>query len=386
MTETAQAGGGRRIARRIGMLVLALAFTAGIVALMLMLSGRFEAKVPGPSTGAGTATAPASTPAGSRPAGDRPTVEVRLVRQPRRETAVGTIRAVAEAIVASKILARVEDVKVTAGQVVKQGDVLIRLDDADLRARLEQAKAAVAAAQARFEQAELDLTRARNLRAREAVTQGELDRASTAWRTAKADLEGARRAEDEAKILEAYATIRAPISGRIVDKRVNVGDTVNPGQPLVTMYDPSHMQLIATVRESLALRLKVGQSVPARLDTIDYDCLATIREIVPEAQAESRSFQVKVTGPCPPGVYSGMFGRIFIPLDDEEVLVVPDAAVRRVGQLEEVDVVVDGRLDRRVVQLGRESDEGREVLSGLKAGERVALDRPAKPGRGGSRQ
>ncbi len=61
------------------------------------------------------------------------------------------------------------------------------------------------------------------------------------------------------------------------------------------------MQLIASVRESLAIRLGVGQSVPARLDTIDYECLATISEIVPEAQAESRSFQVKVTGPCPPG-------------------------------------------------------------------------------------
>lgn len=382
MTETGQARTGvwRRIARRVGMVLLALVFTAGIVVLMMVLSGRFEAKVPGSAAG----TAPAPAPAGSRPAGDRPTAEVRLVRRPRRETAVGTIRAVTEAIVASKILARVEDVKVTAGQVVKQGDMLIRLDDADLRARLEQAQAAVAAALARSEQAEIDLTRARNLRAREAVTQGELDRASTASRTAKADLERARRAEDEAKILEDYATIRAPISGRIVDKRVNAGDTVNPGQPLVTMYDPSHMQLIATVRESLALRLKVGQSVPARLDTIDYDCQATIREIVPEAQAESRSFQVKVTGPCPPGVYSGMFGRIFIPLEDEEVLVVPDAAVRRVGQLEEVDVVVDGRVDRRVVQLGRQCDEGREVLSGLKAGERVALDRPAEPGRGGS--
>ena len=63
---------------------------------------------------------------------------------------------------------------------------------------------------------------------------------------------------------------------------------------------------------------------------------------MPEAQAESRSFQVKVTGPCPPNVYSGMFGRIFIPLEDEDVLIVPPQAVRRVGQLDEVDVVEEG--------------------------------------------
>jgi RND family efflux transporter MFP subunit len=371
-----RAGTGHDVARRLGMLVLALAFAAGIVALMLLLSGRFEAKVSAPAARSGPDMRPA--------AADRPTAAVRLVRRPRRETAVGTIRAVYEAVVASKILARVEDVRVTAGQVVKQGDILVRLDEADLMARLEQARAAVTAAQARFEQAEIDLTRARNLRARESMTQGELDRSNTAFRTAKADLDGARRAEEEAKVLESYATIRAPISGRIVDKKVNAGDTVNPGQPLLTMYDPAHMQLIATVRESLAIRLKVGQSVPARLDTIDYECQATISEIVPEAQAESRSFQVKVTGPCPPGVYSGMFGRIFIPLEDEEVLVVPAAAVRRVGQLEEVDVVEDGRLDRRAVQLGRAFDDGREVLAGLEAGERVVLPGPATE-HGGSR-
>lgn len=152
------------------------------------------------------------------------------------------------------------------------------------------------------------------------------------------------------------------------------------------MYDPSHMQLIATVRESLALRLKVGQEIPARLDTFDYECHATISEIVPEAQAESRSFQVKVTGPCPPNVYSGMFGRIFIPLDDEDVLVVPDEAVRKVGQLDEVDVIENGSVSRRAVQLGRSIDEGREVLSGLGEGEKVVLFRRAgkEPGKGRS--
>ena len=64
---------------------------------------------------------------------------------------------------------------------------------------------------------------------------------------------------------------------------------------------------------------------------------------MPEAQSDSRTFQVKVTGPCPPGIYSGMFGRFLIPLDDEEVLVIPGQAVRHVGQLDMVDVVEDGR-------------------------------------------
>jgi RND family efflux transporter MFP subunit len=349
----------------LGTLALAAACAVGIVALMMVLAGTFKAKVKG--------GLPAEvTSAAAKP---QETVVVRAVRRPRRESAVGTVRAVHEAVVASKILARVEEVRVRAGQEVKQGDVLVVLDDADLKSRLEQASAAESAARARWEQAEGDRKRFEDLRVGTTVSQSELDRVNAAARTAKADLDRARRAVEEARIVEAYATVRAPMGGRVIDKKVNEGDTVSQGQPLLTMYDPSHMQLVATVRESLAMRLKVGQEIPARLDTFDYDCVARVSEVVPEAQAESRSFEVKVTGPCPPNVYSGMFGRIFIPVEDEEVLVVPEPAVRRVGQLDEVDVVEDGHDRRRLVQLGRALDEGREVLAGLAAGERVALPR-----------
>lgn len=129
--------------------------------------------------------------------------------------------------------------------------------------------------------------------------------------------------------------------------------------------------MVASVRESLALRLAVGQTLPARLESLGYECEAAVSEIVPEAQASSRSFTVKVTGPCPPGIYPGMFGRLLLPLDDEEILVIPGNAVRRVGQLTMVDCVVDGRIHRRNVQLGRTLDADVEVLSGLSAGETV---------------
>lgn len=350
---------------------LGLLSTAGITALMLMLAGVFEPKV-GAGAGAGTDSGAAGPAAAGVPA-DTPRAEVRRVRQPHQETAVGTVRAVSEAVVASEILARVEEVRVKAGQEVEAGAILVVLDKPDLKARLEQAIAAESAAEAKSQQAEIDLGRAQRLRARDTITQSELDQATTASRAASAELARARQAVQEARVLESYTVVKAPMAGRIIDKRVNAGDTVSPGQALVTMYDPSQMQMLVTVRESLALKLKVGQQVPARLDTFDYQCHATVSEIVPEAQTQSRSFQVKVTGPCPPNVYSGMFGRIFIPLEDEDVVVVPPAAVRRVGQLDEVDVVAGETVSRRAVQLGRTLDEGREVLAGLKPGEVVLL-------------
>ena len=299
--------------RFLGTLVMAALFTVGIFYLMLMLAGRFQEKVkPVP---------PATT--GAVPLEGHNVVEVKLVKHHRTESAVGTVRAKYEVSVASKILARVKEVKIRAGQEVIAGAELVVLDDADLQARLHQAQAAESGARAKLNQAHTEVERAKRLRAVNSVSQQEFEQADTAYLSAKAELDRAGQAVKEAQIQQGYTLIRAPIDGVIVDKKVNAGDTVSPGQPLLTMYDRSQMQMIATVRESLALNLEIGQHVAARLDSLGLDCHATISEIVPEAQAESRSFQVKVTGPCPPNVYSGMFGRIFIPQGEEDVLVVP---------------------------------------------------------------
>ena len=170
-----------------------------------------------------------------------------------------------------------------------------------------------------------------------------------------------------------WATIRSPIDGTVIDKKVDVGDMVTPGQLLVTLFDPKHMQLVASVRESLTRRLQTGQKIGVQIEGLGKQCSGTISEIVPEAQSASRSFQVKVTGPCPAGIYSGMFGRLVIPLQEEQVLVIPRKAVRDVGQLELVDVFENGQTTRRAIRTGRAFDKDVEVLSGLREGEQVVL-------------
>jgi membrane fusion protein (multidrug efflux system) len=364
--KTAPSGARRPSAlpRTVGRVALVAALAGGLVLLLLVLAGAFRAKVP---------TEPPSAPS-TAPA-DLPLAEVRLLRRPRFETAVGTVRAVHEAAVASKLLARVTEVRVKAGQPVIRDEVLVRLDDNDLRARLRQVEAAAAAAAAAKEGAEADLKRAKALLPSGGISKEEAERRETAVRTTTADLERAQEAVREAKVMLDFATIRSPLTGIVIDKRVEVGDTAVPGQVLLTLFNPQRMQMVVTVRESLAQRLAVGQKVRGRLDALNRECQATVSEIVPEARAASRSFTVKMTGPCPPGAYSGMFGRIFIPLDDEEIVAVPAAAVEHVGQLDMVRVVVGREIQRRSVQLGRRIDENWEVLAGLKPGEKVVLPR-----------
>jgi RND family efflux transporter MFP subunit len=348
-------------------MVAGLGMTAGLTVLLLFVAGAFAAKV--------SLTQVAPPPAS--PA-DPSLAEVRLVPRPRFETAVGTVRAVHEAAVASKILARITSMNLKAGQTVSRGQVLATLDDSDLQARVKQAEAALALAQATQAQAKLNHGRAAKLLSTKAVAKADYEQAQTALLTATAEVARSEQLVDEAKVLLDFATIRAPINGIMIDKRVEAGDTAVPGQVLLTLYDPTRMQLVVTVRESLAVRLKVGQKVIGRLEALDHACEATVSEIVPEAQASSRSFTVKVTGPCPPGVYTGMFGRILIPLEDEQLAVLPAAAVVRVGQLDMVRVVQDGQLRRRGIQIGRRLDDDYEVLAGLKPGEQVLLTSHAK--------
>lgn len=352
-----------RLGRFTMLLVIAVAMLAGLTLLMLVLAGVFKPKV-----GNGQAV-----DARSRVVAGETLQEVRLIRRPRTETAVGSVEPVHEAAVASKLLARVVEVKAAAGKPVNEGDVLVRLDDAELKARVEQADSAVRAAESRRDRAQADYARAEKLVQNRVVTQAEFDQIVSESKMAEADLRRSQQAADEARVLLGYATIPAPLTGVVVDKRVEVGDTVSPGQVLVTLYEPNRMQLVATVRETLAERLQVGSEIRARLDALGHDCPATIREIVPQAEAASRSFTVKVAGPCPPGIYSGMFGRIFIPLADEEVLIVPPDAVSHVGQLSLVEVAEGREIYRRNVQIGRKLPEGMEVLSGLRAGEKVVV-------------
>lgn len=358
----------KRVGRWIRKSIVVVVSLAVLVLLVAWLSGLFVPKItPGRASGSELGQA---LPAGVK------TVAVEVREVPQIVQGLGTIRAVHEMTVGSRLLARVKSVAVTAGQSVKAGDVLVELDQEDIAARIQQAQAAVDAARARLAQASSDLEKVQQLRAHGAATPREVDDRQRAADVAKADLAASEQALAESRSQLSYATIKSPIDGVVIDKLVEAGDLAKPGQDLIRLFDPKALQLVAPVPETVAVGLKVGDSVAVRVDALNKRCEARISEIVPQATPGSRSFQVKVTGPCPPGVYSGMFGRLLIPQGTRQQLLIPAAAVRRVGQLEMVQVLQDGpspRLVDRYVTTGEVEGDMIEVLSGLSPGEQVAL-------------
>lgn len=336
-----------------------------MVLLIMWMSGFFGHKIP-PGVGTLAAT---TAPSGA------PTVVIAEESVPVVEEAAGTVQAERKTGVAARILATIRDIPVRAGDEVRKGDVLVRLDDRDLQTKALEARRATDAAEAAHSSRQSDFERAVQLKKQGIISQGEFDQAEAAFKVSGAELERAREGVRGAEVALSYAEITAPVSGRVVDRYADPGDTAVPGKPILAVYDPTALRIEVPVRESLALSLKSGDVLDVRIGVDGPILRGTVDEIVPQAEAGSRTFLVKVGLPRGENVYTGMFGRLVIPAGERIRILVPRAAVQTVGQLTFVATVgPDRRVGRRLVTLGPAAGPERfEVLSGLRAGDVVLL-------------
>ncbi len=307
------------------------------------------------------------------------TIELATVEEAIVERFAGTVRARRETSVSPRILATITTVNVRSGDWVEEGEVLAMLDDRDLRARVEQSRREVEASQARFDDVETETERARELFESRAIPRADLDRLEASLRAAAADLEAARQRLDEAETSLSFAVIEAPITGRVIDRYAEPGDTASPGVPIVRLYDPETLRLEADVRESLAAALSPGTDLRVDIEAVRRSYEATVEEIVPHADPGARTFVVKAALPPAENLYPGMFGRLLIPAGTAERLYVPPESVNRIGQLEFVMALEHDRPVRRFIRTGetRAEDSWVEVVSGLLPGERILAIAPA---------
>lgn len=339
---------------------------SGLIGVIAWLGGAFTEKI---KPGRADVVAP-------RLLTDQDTDVVHEVTKDYIEEAVGTLRAASRTEVSAKVLATIRELTVSAGDLVAEGDVLVRLDQEELQSRVQQAEQALLGATASAKNAQTAFDRMQQLKERNVASQSEYDAAVAQRDVTQAEEARAKQAVEEATIILSYAEITAPKSGRVVDRLAEPGDMARPGEPLLVIYDAASLRLEAPVLEKLAVQLHVGDRMSVYVDALDRKVDATIDQIVPQADAPSRSFLVKATIPRADDLYEGMFGRLLIPAGQRRHLCLATDAVREVGQLQFVDVVrKDNTLERRMIRTGRAGLPGRlEVLSGVKAGERVVLN------------
>jgi membrane fusion protein (multidrug efflux system) len=290
------------------------------------------------------------------------------------ESVPGTVQATDATLIGSRIIGSVVRVNVRAGARVTQGDLLVELDDQALKAALEQRRQEVAGAKATLEEARLARDRSNSLIGSGSISQAALDKANADFRVAQANAERAERAVAEAEAAFGYSKIRAPMTGTIVERFIEPGDTATPGRTLLRLYNPGRLRVEATLRESLVRQVGTGDSVVARIDALDVAVPAIVEEIVPAADPGSRTFTLKALLPQVDGLFPGMFARVRIPLGTEETIHIPAAAVQRAGQLEFVYVRTSDGDERRFVRTaGPQSDETVIVRSGIANGESVVV-------------
>jgi RND family efflux transporter MFP subunit len=277
------------------------------------------------------------------------------------EEVVATVNSKLRSVIESKVSGRIDKMLVTPGQKVKAGDLLVELDVREIRARLDQATPV-------REQAEKDLKRFTDLLAKRVITQQEFEAAESKARVARA-------AVTEAETMLGYAKVTAPFDGVITRKLTDVGDLATPGKPLVEMEDPGALRLEAAVPEAIIDRVALGSKLGVRIGT--NELVGVVREMSPTADPNSRTLLVKLDLPATPGLRTGQFGRVAVPVAETSVLRVPTLAVIRRGQMELVFIRDGDHARLRIVKTGKPLGGEIEIVSGVNAGEQVITERAA---------
>jgi len=299
---------------------------------------------------------------------------VKASEGPLYEGVAASITAKHTTIISSRLLARIDTINVRAGDNVKKGDILLTLESKDLTSVVLETSERVKAIQARHTEALKNFQRAKQLFERQIGSQFDVDRSKADYQSTMAELTAVKQSLAQAKTALSYATLRAPIDGKIVDRFAEPGDTAQAGSKLLSLYNPLSLRVEAQVREQLALTLSQGQNITVELPAIEHKLTGLIEEIVPAANTGSRTFLIKISLPYQESLLPGMYAHILIPAGKITKLLVPNDSVNHVGQLDFVTVIEDEQYQRRFVRTGKANKAGMIViLSGLSPGDIVLI-------------
>lgn len=270
---------------------------------------------------------------------------------------VGTVQAVEQAKISSKISGNIVTLPVHLGSRVQKDDLLVELRAGEIFAQVQQAKT-------HLEQAERNLAREEKLLKKNAATS---ENVSTLRETARI----ASGAYQEALTMLNYSKITAPFTGIITRKLANIGDLATPGTPLLYLEEENNLQVLTDIPEAMILRIQKDDRLSIYVPSVDLTVEGRVAEVSPTADPASRTAPIKLKIRPNPQLRSGQFARVTIVKDQQETLTIPGSAIVPFGQMERVFVVVQDRAYLRLVRIGATDNGYSEILSGLSENEVV---------------
>lgn len=313
------------------------------------------------------------------------TAEVTLQSLSREFRLDGVVEAVNQATVSAQTGGSIQEILVDVDDYVEKGEVIIRLKDVSQQAQLKKAQAGEKEAISNLEKADDEYARIKDIYAKKVVSKSQMDDATHALSAAKARLESARASLDEAREQLSYTLIKAPYSGIVIERHVELGETVQPGAKLMTGVSLDKLRVNVDVPQGLINKIrefnKAFVYTDAEVNGEKYLVAVEKITIFPIADRASNTFKVRLDLPEGiKGLFPGMFVKVSLVTGEKQVLMVPQESIVYRSEVTAVYVVADdGTINFRHVRLGISSNKSQAILSGLTEGEKVALD-PIKAG------
>jgi membrane fusion protein (multidrug efflux system) len=286
-------------------------------------------------------------------------VDVEVVKSERmadRVTSVGTVLPDERVDVRSEISGRVREIHFREGTRVARGDLLVKIDDSELRAQLARAESHLLIAQK-------DADRERDLYDQHVASQREFDTAVNNLGVAKAEHDLIRAQLDK-------TDIRAPFSGLVGLRSVSVGTYVSPATPITMIQNDHPVKIDFTVPERYAASVAKGDSIHFTVEGSTRVFGGTVYALESDIDAQTRTMGVRATSPNADGaLVPGAFAEVEVILPARDTILVPSFAVIPELRGHRVFVCRGGKAESRSIRIGVRTEERVEVVDGLAAGD-----------------
>ena len=281
--------------------------------------------------------------------------------------------------VAAEGAGRVVEVLVEEGDSVVEGQVLARLDDAEVRSRLAQSEAQLAEAEALVVQAERDTLRGREMHETSDISLGELEQLELSWQTTQARRDAAVASVELARQAVTDTTVRAPFAGVVSERRVEVGSWLSPGAPVLRLLDRRRLKVRGAATQGDRARLDLGLAAEVRADALaGATWQGPVRLLGQEADPRTGTYgvEIEITEPTATDgrrLLPGMQAEVVIEVGTRQALTLPRSALVETAEGSVLFVFDQGVARRIVPELGEAVEERFEVLRGLEEGQAVIV-------------
>ncbi len=357
-SDTASATGPRSLGR------FAIAGLTGVIVVTLLTSG----------CGAGTDSE--SKPAAGTVTADAINVVAQAI--PETYTTAGTLVANERVDIASRLLGEIRNLAVREGQAVTKGQRLLTVDATEITNRLNEVQARLSEARAQADEARADLERHQKLLSQKAISERAVEQARLHYDVTRESVRAADAATSQIRAQLEYTDIRSPVTGVVVTKHKQNGDMATPGAPILTIEDPSNIEVETFIKESYVNQVNPGDKVQVSIDALRRQVSGTVTRVVRSGETGTYRYLVKMVLSDISDLRAGMFARVEFPIGEKAGIAIPNTAIIERSDIPGVYIVDENAIAHfRMVRTGRHWQDQTEIVSGLSANDRIAITNTA---------